>query len=67
MNVHVHKYALSNSALTSVELNEEGSKLSTPKTGCRNVLVIALTTLGMLTVSHFSPKINSQAQSVGIS
>lgn len=65
--MNVDKYALSNTAPTSVELHEEGSKLCTPKTRHKNVLVIVLTTLGILKFSHFSPKINSQAQSDGIS
>ena len=63
--MNVHKYVLSNSTLSSVELHEEGSKVSNPKTCYKNVIV--LTTLGILKFSLFSPKINSQAKSVGIS
>lgn len=65
--MNVHKYVLSNSTLTGVKLHKEGSQVSTPNTRQKRHIAIVLTTFGIFKFSLFSPKINSQAKSVGIS
>lgn len=64
LKMNVHKYVLSNSTLTGVKLHKEGS---TPNTRQKRHIAIVLTTFGIFKFSLFSPKINSQDKSVGIS